>query len=249
MSVAIEGEGAGALPDRGATTSWRAAVRAAFEAAGRPVPRRRAPLRESDPAEPRAGLERRGLDGRAWWRAMPWPAAASRATALLDAATRAEGHPDNVAAALLGGLTVSCATGDRSSRCRCRCPRHPMGGAHPGSRGLDQRGARGAARLGVARGRRVQPPARGPAPRRAERGAPRSPPDGAGRSPAPAGALAALSLAARRGGGGARRRRARLRAVAAPGPRCSPRWRARASAVAPRDGGGAARGRAAPGAR
>jgi len=33
--------------------------------------------------------------------------------ALLDAAARAEGHPDNVAAALLGGLTVSCASGDR----------------------------------------------------------------------------------------------------------------------------------------
>jgi homoserine kinase len=32
--------------------------------------------------------------------------------ALLALATRAEGHPDNVAAALLGGLTVSCAGGD-----------------------------------------------------------------------------------------------------------------------------------------
>jgi len=30
--------------------------------------------------------------------------------ALLDLAVRAEGHPDNVAAALLGGLTVSCVT-------------------------------------------------------------------------------------------------------------------------------------------
>ncbi|MBI4253728.1 MAG: homoserine kinase, partial [Candidatus Rokubacteria bacterium] len=32
--------------------------------------------------------------------------------ALLALAARAEGHPDNVAAALLGGLTVSCAAGD-----------------------------------------------------------------------------------------------------------------------------------------
>jgi homoserine kinase len=32
--------------------------------------------------------------------------------ALLALAARAEGHPDNVAAALLGGLTVSCALGD-----------------------------------------------------------------------------------------------------------------------------------------
>jgi homoserine kinase len=32
---------------------------------------------------------------------------------LLELATRAEGHPDNVAAALLGGLTVSCGTGER----------------------------------------------------------------------------------------------------------------------------------------
>ena len=31
--------------------------------------------------------------------------------ALLALAARAEGHPDNVAAALMGGLTVSCATG------------------------------------------------------------------------------------------------------------------------------------------
>jgi homoserine kinase len=33
--------------------------------------------------------------------------------ALLALAARAEGHPDNVAAALLGGLTVSCWTGSR----------------------------------------------------------------------------------------------------------------------------------------
>jgi homoserine kinase len=33
--------------------------------------------------------------------------------AVLTAAARAEGHPDNVAAALLGGLTVSCADGGR----------------------------------------------------------------------------------------------------------------------------------------
>jgi homoserine kinase len=32
--------------------------------------------------------------------------------ALVALATRAEGHPDNVAAALLGGLTVSCVTAD-----------------------------------------------------------------------------------------------------------------------------------------
>jgi homoserine kinase len=33
--------------------------------------------------------------------------------ALLTLAARAEGHPDNVTAALLGGLTVSCWTGER----------------------------------------------------------------------------------------------------------------------------------------
>ncbi|MCI0394031.1 MAG: hypothetical protein L0322_03735 [Chloroflexi bacterium] len=33
--------------------------------------------------------------------------------ALVSVAARAEGHPDNVSAALLGGLTVSCADGDR----------------------------------------------------------------------------------------------------------------------------------------
>jgi len=33
--------------------------------------------------------------------------------AMLVLATRAEGHPDNVAAAIFGGLTVACAWGDR----------------------------------------------------------------------------------------------------------------------------------------
>jgi len=35
------------------------------------------------------------------------------AAGLLALASRAEGHPDNVAAALLGGLTVACAEGER----------------------------------------------------------------------------------------------------------------------------------------
>ena len=42
---------------------------------------------------------------------------------LLAAATRAEGHPDNVAAALLGGLTVSCADGARVTAVSLPVPR------------------------------------------------------------------------------------------------------------------------------
>jgi homoserine kinase len=42
---------------------------------------------------------------------------------LLAAATRAEGHPDNVAAALLGGLTVSCADGPRVTAVSLPVPR------------------------------------------------------------------------------------------------------------------------------
>src|SRR5262249_52378680 len=42
--------------------------------------------------------------------------------ALVTLAARAEGHPDNVAAALLGGLTVSCATEGRIVAVRLQVP-------------------------------------------------------------------------------------------------------------------------------
>jgi homoserine kinase len=42
--------------------------------------------------------------------------------AVLTAAARAEGHPDNVAAALLGGLTVSCVEGARVTAVSLRAP-------------------------------------------------------------------------------------------------------------------------------
>src|SRR5436190_1541737 len=41
---------------------------------------------------------------------------------LLSLAARAEGHPDNVAAAMLGGLTVSCADGGRVRAIRLAVP-------------------------------------------------------------------------------------------------------------------------------
>ena len=43
--------------------------------------------------------------------------------ALVAVAARAEGHPDNVAAALLGGLTVSCADGPRVTAVSLAVPR------------------------------------------------------------------------------------------------------------------------------
>ena len=159
VSVVIEGEGAGRL-ETGARNVVARAVRMAFEAAGRPF--RGVALRCVNRIPPSRGL---GSSAAAWMGGLVAGNALaggglSRDT-LLELATRAEGHPDNVAAALLGGLTVSC----RLRRPRGRAvaagaARHPMGGAHPGDRGLDRGGPRRARRLGVARGRRVQPPAR-----------------------------------------------------------------------------------------
>ena len=111
ISVAIEGEGAGRL-EAGARNVVARAVRMAFEAAGRPF--RGVALRCLNRIPPSRGL---GSSAAAWMGGL----VAGNALAggglsqdtLLELATRAEGHPDNVAAALLGGLTVSCGTGDR----------------------------------------------------------------------------------------------------------------------------------------
>jgi homoserine kinase len=111
VTVAIEGEGAGSLPT-GAHNVVARGVRQAFEASGRPF--RGVALRCVNRIPPSRGL---GSSAAAWVAGLVAGNALAGGglpcDALLDAAARAEGHPDNVAAALLGGLTVSCASGDR----------------------------------------------------------------------------------------------------------------------------------------
>jgi homoserine kinase len=111
VTVAVEGDGSGALPT-GADNVVARGVRQAFEAAGRPF--RGVALRCVNRIPPSRGL---GSSAAAWVAGLvagnALAGGALSREALLDAAARAEGHPDNVAAALLGGLTVSCATGDR----------------------------------------------------------------------------------------------------------------------------------------
>jgi homoserine kinase len=111
VSVAVEGEG-GASLEAGAKNVVARGVALAFEIAGRPFAGARLRCVNRIPLS-------RGLGSSA----AAWVGGLIAANALLGepldrdgllaAATRAEGHPDNVAAALLGGLTVSCADGPR----------------------------------------------------------------------------------------------------------------------------------------
>ncbi len=111
VSVAVEGEGSGRL-DAGVKNVVARGAALAFEIAGRAFPGARLHCVNRIPLS-------RGLGSSA----AAWVGGLLAANALLGepldrdgllaAATRAEGHPDNVAAALLGGLTVSCADGAR----------------------------------------------------------------------------------------------------------------------------------------
>ncbi len=110
VTVRVEGEGAGRLPS-GADNVVARGVRLAFEAAGRPFTG--VALRCLNRIPPARGL---GSSAAAWVGGL---AAGNRLAggalttgALLTLAARAEGHPDNVAAALHGGLTVSCTGAD-----------------------------------------------------------------------------------------------------------------------------------------
>jgi homoserine kinase len=110
VTVKVDGEGAARLPTTGENVVARG-VRLAYEAAGRPF--KGVALRCVNRVPMSRGL---GSSAAAWVGGL----AAGNALcggglsreALVALATRAEGHPDNVAAALLGGLTVSCATAD-----------------------------------------------------------------------------------------------------------------------------------------
>ena len=81
---------------------------------------------------------------------------------LLGSRPTIEGHPDNAAAALLGGFVVSALDAGRRRGRPVRRAARPAGGAvHPGPAPVDRRDARGAAREGPARGRRREPRRRG----------------------------------------------------------------------------------------
>ena len=105
--MTVEGEGAGKV-STGEQNVVARAVRAAYEAVGRPFPGcalsclNRIPLAR--------GL---GSSAAAWVGGLLAGNALLGSpldrSAVLTLAARAEGHPDNVAAALYGGLTVSCA--------------------------------------------------------------------------------------------------------------------------------------------
>jgi len=109
-TVTVEGEGAGRLP-RGDKNVVVRALRIAYEAAGR-KPERWA-VRCVNRIPPARGL---GSSAAAWVGGL----AAGNAllgspldrAAVLRLAARAEGHPDNAAAALYGGLTVASGEGD-----------------------------------------------------------------------------------------------------------------------------------------
>jgi homoserine kinase len=110
VSVAIEGEGARRLPASRDNVVARA-VRQAYEAAGRPF--KGVALTCVNRVPTARGL---GSSAAAWVGGLVAGNALLGSPlsreALLVLAARAEGHPDNVAAALHGGLTVSCALGD-----------------------------------------------------------------------------------------------------------------------------------------
>jgi homoserine kinase len=111
VSITVEGEGAGRL-DPGAGNVVARAARMAHEAAGRSFTGAAIHCVNRIPVA--RGL---GSSAAAWVGGL----VAANATlgspldrdAVLALACRAEGHPDNVAAALLGGLTVSCVSGER----------------------------------------------------------------------------------------------------------------------------------------
>jgi homoserine kinase len=110
VSVTVEGEGAGRLPVDGDNIVARG-VRQAYEAAGRPF--KGVTLTCVNRVPTARGL---GSSAAAWVAGLVAGNALlgeplSR-DALLALAARAEGHPDNVTAAMLGGLTVSCALGE-----------------------------------------------------------------------------------------------------------------------------------------
>jgi len=108
VTVRIEGEGAERLPRDGNNVVARG-VKLAFEAAGRSFAGCALTCVNRIPAA--RGL---GSSSAAWVGGLlagnALLGAPHSKETLVSLAARAEGHPDNVAAAILGGLTVSCGT-------------------------------------------------------------------------------------------------------------------------------------------
>lgn len=121
VSVAVAGEGSGRL-DEGAKNVVARGVALAFEVAGRAFRGARVHCVNRIPLS--RGL---GSSAAAWVGGLVAANALMGEPldreALLAAATRAEGHPDNVAAAILGGLTVSCADGPQVTAVSLPVPR------------------------------------------------------------------------------------------------------------------------------
>jgi homoserine kinase len=111
VAVSVEGEGAATLETGDANVVARG-VRLGFEAAGRAF--RGVAIRCVNRIPLSRGL---GSSAAAWVAGLVGANALLGgpidSEGLLSLAAKAEGHPDNVAAALLGGLTVSCADGER----------------------------------------------------------------------------------------------------------------------------------------
>ena len=111
VSVTVEGEGAGRL-DTSAQNVVARGARLAFEATGRPF--RGVTIRCLNRIPLSRGL---GSSAAAWVGGLVGANALLGEpldrVAILALAAKAEGHPDNVAAALFGGLTVSAVAGDR----------------------------------------------------------------------------------------------------------------------------------------
>lgn len=110
VAVTVEGEGAGRLAPGDRNVVARG-VRAAYEAARRPF--RGCALRCVNRIPLARGL---GSSAAAWVGGLVAGNALAGGSldraALLELAARLEGHPDNVAAAIYGGLTVSCTSPD-----------------------------------------------------------------------------------------------------------------------------------------
>lgn len=106
LDVLISGEGAAGLPTDGRSLVVRGA-RLVYEAAGRPFHGLR--VRQTNRIPPSRGL---GSSASAWLGGMLGANAllggALTREAVMDLAVGQEGHPDNLAAALWGGLTVTC---------------------------------------------------------------------------------------------------------------------------------------------
>lgn len=106
LDVAIEGEGADRLP-RDARSLVVRGARLVYEAAGRPF--RGLRVRQTNRIPPSRGL---GSSASAWLGGMLGANALLEgpltADQVMELAVRQEGHPDNLAAALRGGFTVTC---------------------------------------------------------------------------------------------------------------------------------------------